>query len=40
VHRYPPPVNGLDAVTTTDGTKKRLDWVQGTSFSHSILPGP
>jgi len=40
VHRYPPPVNGLDAVATTDGTRKRLDWIQGTSFSHSILPGP
>lgn len=36
VLRYPPPPNGLDTTTTESGIK--LDWLEGTSISHTMQP--
>jgi prepilin-type N-terminal cleavage/methylation domain-containing protein len=36
VHRYPPPVDGLDSVSSSTG--KRLDWLSGTTMTDAILP--
>ena len=36
VLRYPPPLNGPDAVTGADGI--RFDWIQGISTSHPMQP--
>lgn len=36
VHRYPPPPNGLDAVSGADSVK--FDWIEGMSMSHAMTP--
>jgi len=36
VYRYPPPPNGRDTVTGTDGL--RYSWVEGTSLSDAVIP--
>jgi len=36
VLRYPPPLNGRDSVTGTDGIQ--FNWVEGLSVSHALIP--